>query len=156
MVARQSLGARLRFASAESVCWRCALKSNRQYKPIRQQPTIVFKENPRKHGAQRASQGPLPTEGVVTHLESLSTSVKTNRANSTESSRSSKYIALRESLAYILRDPKNGSCLNPIPDIITRGGSYLSLRKGGRCYNTSAVGGASRSGPFPCLTCLHS
>lgn len=156
MVARQSLGARIRFASVELLCWRCALKLNRQHKPIRQQPTIVVQENPRKHGAQRASQDPLPAEGVVTHLDSLSGPVKKNRANSIQSSRSSKYIALGESVAYNFGDSKNGSSLNPIPKIVTHGGSYLSLRKGGRYYSTSAVGGASRSGPFPCLTCLHS
>lgn len=136
MVARRSLGARFRFLNAEWICWRCALKSTHQYKAILQQSTTIVPEIPRKCGIQKASQDPLATDRVVAQLESLSRPVKKNRAYSTESSRSSLQTTPEESLASTVRDP---------PNVVTRRGSHLSLRRRGKYYTTSAVGGASRS-----------
>lgn len=154
MVARRSFGAGFRFAHAGLVCWRCALKSTPRYKPILQQPLTIVPENRRKYVAQAKSQA-LSTETVVTQLDS-SKPVKKNKENSTESSRSLQYGTLRESLAYIIKHPKNASSLNLIPHVVARRGSDLSLRRRGRYYTTSAVGGASRRGLISCLTCFHS
>lgn len=154
MVARRSFGARFRFANAELVCWRCAPESTR-YKSILQQPITIVPGNPRKYVAQAKAQA-LSTETVVTQLDSSSKPVKKNKENCTESSSPSQYNTVRECLASVIRDPKNASSLNVIPHIVARRGSDLSLRRRGRYYTTSAVGGASRSMPISCLTCFHS
>lgn len=137
MVARRSFGAGFRFAHAGLVCWRCALKSTPRYKPILQQPLTIVPENRRKYVAQAKSQA-LSTETVVTQLDSSSKPVKKNKENSTECSRSLQYGTLRESLAYIIKHPKNASSLNLIPHVVARRGSDLSLRRRGRYYTTSA------------------
>lgn len=156
MVARPRHGARFHFASTELVCWRCALKSARRYKPILQQPKIIVPENTRKHSAQRASQDLLSTEGVAQRVDPMLRPVKKHRANFSKSSRSAQDIVPSQSLASTIRNQKNASSFYLIPNIITRRGSHWSLRSGGRYYTTGAVGGASRSGPISRLTCFHS
>lgn len=157
MVARPRLGAKFHFASTELVCWRCALKSAHRYKPILQQPTIIISENnPRKHSAQTASQDLLSTERVAQRVDSLLRPVKNQKANFSKPSRSAQDIVPNKSLASTIRNPNNASSFYLIPNLVTRRESHWSLRSGGRYYTTSAVGGASRSGPLCRLTCFHS
>lgn len=143
MVARPSLGTILHCANTDLTCWRCALKLIRRYEPILQQPTIIFSGNPRKKGAQRASQDPLSTGTVVTQLDSLSRPVRKDRTDSTDSLGPLQYVAVREYLASTGRDPDNASSANAALRIVRRRGCHFSLRRRGRYYTTSAVSGAS-------------
>lgn len=150
MVARGSFEVKPRFAKAELVCWRCALKSPPRYKPGLQPPTSG---QPGKQVAQRVWQNPVSGGKVGTQLDSSLRPVKKNSASTRGLSRSSQHVTLRVNL---VRDLETASSSNLMPDIVTRRGSRLALGRHGRYYTTSVVGGASRTERLFCLTCLHS